>query len=137
MRTAQNGPSSLQTGAETFKGADVSSGATRALARRVLTAKARPVIGTRALAGKPRGGAMNGRLAHLGVYVVVAIFGATLGGPPLAWAQAEHVYFGNLHSHTSYSDGSGLPEEAYKHARDAGLDFLFITEHNHRLAEQG
>lgn len=47
----------------------------------------------------------------------------------------EQVFFGNLHSHTSLSDGSGLPAEAYEHARDvAGLDFLAITEHNHKSA---
>jgi hypothetical protein len=46
------------------------------------------------------------------------------------------VYFGNLHSHTSYSDGSGTPAEAYKYARDTSdLDFLAITEHNHLAAE--
>ena len=50
----------------------------------------------------------------------------------------EKVFFGNLHSHTSYSDGSGTPAEAYKHARDiAKVDFLAITEHNHAAAEQG
>lgn len=44
------------------------------------------------------------------------------------------VYFGNLHSHTSYSDGAGTPEKAYAYARDAAhLDFLAITEHNHLL----
>src|SRR5262245_14254422 len=49
-----------------------------------------------------------------------------------------NVYFGNLHSHTSYSDGSGTPEDAYRHARfEAHLDFLAITEHNHDKAEQG
>ena len=48
------------------------------------------------------------------------------------------VFFGNLHSHTSYSDGTGTPSQAYKHARDAAkLEFLAITEHNHRLAESG
>lgn len=48
----------------------------------------------------------------------------------------DRVFFGNLHSHTSYSDGSGTPEEAYQHARHvARLDFLAITEHNHRSAE--
>lgn len=47
------------------------------------------------------------------------------------------IYFGNLHSHTSYSDGSSTPEDAYSYARQAGLDFLAITEHNHRKAEQG
>ncbi len=45
--------------------------------------------------------------------------------------QDLHIYFGNLHSHTAYSDGTGTPEQAYTHAREAGLDFLAITEHNH------
>jgi hypothetical protein len=45
------------------------------------------------------------------------------------------VFFGNLHSHTGYSDGSGTPAEAYTHARDvARLDFLAVTEHNHAQA---
>jgi trimeric autotransporter adhesin len=48
------------------------------------------------------------------------------------------IYFGNLHSHTSYSDGTGVPEDAYLHARDvAGLDFLAVTEHNHSRAGTG
>jgi hypothetical protein len=43
-----------------------------------------------------------------------------------------HVFFGNLHSHTSYSDGSLTPTDAYNHARNvAGIDFLAVTEHNH------
>lgn len=51
-------------------------------------------------------------------------------------AAQSNVFFGNLHSHTSYSDGSGTPEEAFVHARDvAGLDFLAITEHSHKAAE--
>src|SRR6185436_18826241 len=45
------------------------------------------------------------------------------------------VFFGNLHSHTGYSDGSGIPSDAYAHARDvAKLDFLAVTEHNHAQA---
>ncbi len=49
-----------------------------------------------------------------------------------AAAEDLRVYFGNLHSHTKYSDGQGTPREAYEHARDeAGLDFLAITDHNH------
>lgn len=55
----------------------------------------------------------------------------------VASAQTEKVFFGNLHSHTSYSDGSGLPSEAYEHAREAGLDFLVISDHNHKQAENG
>jgi hypothetical protein len=51
-------------------------------------------------------------------------------------AQTPSVYFGNLHSHTSYSDGSGTPQEAYAHARSvAHLDFLAVTEHNHASAQ--
>src|ERR1043166_1517906 len=57
---------------------------------------------------------------------------------PFSNAADLHVYFGNLHSHTSYSDGSGTPSDAYKTARDkAKLDFLAITEHNHSQAESG
>ncbi|MBI3695051.1 MAG: CehA/McbA family metallohydrolase [Acidobacteria bacterium] len=55
----------------------------------------------------------------------------------VAATQTVRVFFGNLHSHTSYSDGSGLPAEAYRHAREGGLDFLVISEHNHRQAESG
>ena len=48
-----------------------------------------------------------------------------------AHAQVQDVRFGNLHAHTSYSDGSGTPAEAYRMACDAQLDFFAITEHNH------
>ncbi|MBO0993321.1 CehA/McbA family metallohydrolase [Bacillus sp. SD088] len=41
------------------------------------------------------------------------------------------IYFGNLHSHTDFSDGEGVPEHAFDYARyTAGLDFLAITEHS-------
>ncbi|HPY19484.1 MAG TPA: DUF3604 domain-containing protein [Polyangiaceae bacterium] len=43
-------------------------------------------------------------------------------------------YFGNLHAHTSYSDGKGLPSEAFAHARQqAGLDVQVITDHLEQL----
>lgn len=48
---------------------------------------------------------------------------------------AQSVFFGTLHSHTSYSDGSGTPAEAYAQARAQGLDFIAITEHNHRAGD--
>lgn len=48
---------------------------------------------------------------------------------------AQSVFFGTLHSHTSYSDGSGTPDEAYSRARANGLDFLAITEHNHQAGD--
>jgi hypothetical protein len=40
-----------------------------------------------------------------------------------------NFYYGVPHAHTSYSDGSGTPSEAYEYARNTGLDFLIITEH--------
>lgn len=46
-------------------------------------------------------------------------------------------YFGNLHSHTSYSGGMGLPKDAYNHARKKSLDFLAITDHSKRLKGKG
>lgn len=46
------------------------------------------------------------------------------------------VWSGLLHAHTLYSDGSGTPEEAFARADSiAGLDFLAVTPHNHRFAE--
>jgi hypothetical protein len=48
------------------------------------------------------------------------------------------IFFGNLHAHTGYSDGSGTPSDAFAQARDQGrLDFIAVTEHNHDKAEQG
>lgn len=68
----------------------------------------------------------------------IASFNASPAGKTApAPAQTERVFFGNLHSHTSYSDGLGTPEEAYRHARDdddAELDFMALTEHNHAEA---
>ncbi|MFP4418467.1 MAG: CehA/McbA family metallohydrolase [Chitinispirillaceae bacterium] len=49
--------------------------------------------------------------------------------PPDSSVQMN-FYFGNLHSHTAYSDGAGSPQEAVRWARDsAGYDFYAITDH--------
>jgi len=43
-------------------------------------------------------------------------------------------YWGNLHVHTSYSDGAGLPKDAYEYARDkAHVDFCSVTDHSQML----
>lgn len=65
----------------------------------------------------------------------LSILAAVFGG--VASAQTFRVYFGNLHAHTSYSDGSGTPAMAFDHARLRGLDFMAVTEHNHSAAESG
>ncbi len=61
--------------------------------------------------------------------------GAAAAASTAAPAAAQNVYFGNLHAHTSYSDGRGTPGDAYAAARAAGMDFLAVTEHNHSAAD--
>ena len=54
----------------------------------------------------------------------------TLLNPNLGYS----TYYGNLHSHTSLSDGVQTPAQAYAFARSSAptpLDFLAVTEHNH------
>ena len=43
-----------------------------------------------------------------------------------------NIYFGQLHSHTSYSDGAGTCDEAFNHAANEveNLDFLAVTDHS-------
>ncbi len=41
-----------------------------------------------------------------------------------------HEYVGNLHMHTTTSDGHGTHDEVADAAIRAGLDFIFITDHN-------
>jgi hypothetical protein len=50
---------------------------------------------------------------------------------PVRIANPYHCYWGDLHAHTSYSDGAGLPKDAYEYARaKAGLDFFAVTDHS-------
>ncbi len=55
--------------------------------------------------------------------------------PSPSYAQVEYnLYFGNFHAHTSYSDGQGTPEQAFKHMKESGAgDFGAITDHNYSL----
>ena len=60
-------------------------------------------------------------------------FAGTLLNPDLGL----NAYFGNLHSHTFYSDGVQTPPDAYNYARftaQTPLDFLAVTDHNHSSA---
>ncbi len=48
---------------------------------------------------------------------------------------AMNFYFGNLHSHTSFSDGSGTPDQAFDWARyTAGYDFYAVTDHAEQIS---
>lgn len=53
----------------------------------------------------------------------------------LSFTQRENekynIYFGQLHAHTSYSDGAGTCEEAFEHASSTeNIDFLAVTDHS-------
>ena len=51
---------------------------------------------------------------------------------------AEHYYecFGNIHMHTTYSDGFGSFDDLVDGAAKGGLDFVFVTDHNVLVREE-
>jgi uncharacterized repeat protein (TIGR01451 family) len=53
----------------------------------------------------------------------------------LTTAAGMNVYIGDLHSHSSYSDGQGTPADAFATARANGLDFFALTDHDIMLTE--
>ena len=45
--------------------------------------------------------------------------------------RTKNLYYGQLHSHTNLSDGTGSIDEAYTYAKNvAGVDFLAVTDHS-------
>jgi hypothetical protein len=47
-------------------------------------------------------------------------------------AAAPRILWADLHGHSSYSDGTGLPEDYFAYARDvAALDVASLTDHDH------
>jgi hypothetical protein len=58
-----------------------------------------------------------------------------LTGSATTLEAALNFYFGNLHSHSEYSDGTGLPSGDFAFGDTANcMDFLGISEHNHLTA---
>jgi hypothetical protein len=52
--------------------------------------------------------------------------------PMLVIADAPRLLFGDLHGHTNWSDGTGVPEDYFLYARDvAALDVVALTDHDH------
>ncbi len=45
------------------------------------------------------------------------------------------LYFGLLHAHCAFSDGTVTAEEAFSRAAQAGMDFLALTDHGDSLTE--
>lgn len=86
--------------------------------------------------------ALRARLLPLPFPVLVAAIAVVLAlsMPQAAAAEAlagsYNHYFGNLHSHTSYSDGVLTPSDAFRHARHAaGMDFHAVTDHGYYMQE--
>ena len=53
-------------------------------------------------------------------------------------SDAYQLFFGQLHSHTNISDGSGSVEEAFAYASKVpGLDFLAVTDHSNSFDGEG
>ena len=81
---------------------------------------------------------VRARVNEAGVYRVVAIGQGFLEGlaaesnPMVVTKEVARQLWGDLHGHSNYSDGTGLPEDFFRYARDvAGLDFAALTDHDH------
>lgn len=75
-------------------------------------------------------------LAILALGMIFVLISPLSGGNVAAARQdsakvAYNLYFGDLHTHTGYSDGYAdvTPWDAYKAAIDAGADFMAVTDH--------
>ncbi len=89
---------------------------------------------------------MVARGARGGVFAIVVtglVLAGILPGVFIAPAQggdggtAYHLYFGDLHTHTTWSDGwEGTPADAFAAAKAAGADFLATTDHASRLTPE-
>lgn len=64
---------------------------------------------------------------------VLSTDGLTTFSNPIVVANNPNnkLYWGDIHGHTDYSDGTGTPEFAYYYAREvAGLDYAAVTDHD-------
>jgi hypothetical protein len=82
-------------------------------------------------------------LAQPGVYRlrVVQTDGSLAGesGPIRVHAAppAERLYWGDIHTHTSFSDGRGTVAETYQFGRDySALDFCSVTDHSFLVSDR-
>jgi len=68
-------------------------------------------------------------VAVLSMLVPYACQSAAAGGNQKT--TTYNLYFGDLHTHTTYSDGTGTPWDAFAAATAAGADFMAVTDHVH------
>ncbi len=81
-------------------------------------------------------------ISGLSLIIVIAMIGpslccdATVAVEPEEAVPEYNLYFGDLHSHTSYSDGVLMPDDAFEAGESAGADFLAVTDHQHELTDR-
>ena len=80
---------------------------------------------------------MKRRAVMLSVVAVVLGAWQSAAAPIAAAGSADyHLYFGDLHNHTRFSDGwDGTPKDAFVHARASGADWLSTSDHNFMLTQ--
>jgi len=70
-----------------------------------------------------------------GIYRVHAVAPGGLAAesnPMLVQASGPRLLWGDLHGHSNWSDGTGVPEDYLRYARDvAALDVAALTDHDH------
>ncbi|HPI77695.1 MAG TPA: CehA/McbA family metallohydrolase [bacterium] len=75
---------------------------------------------------------MKKNKSHAAALFAAALAALTVFGA--APAGALNLYYGDIHSHTSFSDGEGIPEEAFDYARTTGkADFWTVSDHLEQL----
>jgi len=74
-------------------------------------------------------------LALLGVLLVVAFAAQPAHADAPLPITSYELYFGDLHAHTSFSDGAKdtVPADAYAAAMAAGLDYYATTDHDYLM----
>jgi hypothetical protein len=70
-----------------------------------------------------------------GIYRVRAETSTGIAGesnPMLVTATARRILWADLHGHSNLSDGTGVPDDYFRYARDvAALDVVALTDHDH------
>src|ERR671916_547384 len=70
--------------------------------------------------------------------LLIACTIAVLHGQPADPDDGWRAFFGNLHAHSAVSDGVERPSAAFAFARkEAKMDFLCLSEHNHLSQQSG
>lgn len=75
---------------------------------------------------------MRRNAAKIAILILLLIMVAPSALSSPEGAPEVNFYFGNLHAHTSYSDGMGTPTDAYSQvSKVGGMDFFSLTEHGY------